>query len=88
MIGLGNASATVVDPIDVYQLALINKSQRIMLVHNHTDGGLKPSDADKEITRILTEGGKLLNIQILDHLIISEDGYYSFLEQGLIESME
>ena len=66
-------------------MAVVNKSPCIMLVHNHTDGALEPSEKDKEITRNLIEGGKLLNIQVLDHLIISDEGYYSFLEQGLIE---
>nr|VFK02649.1 MAG: RadC-like JAB domain-containing protein [Candidatus Kentron sp. H]VFK03041.1 MAG: RadC-like JAB domain-containing protein [Candidatus Kentron sp. H]VFK05643.1 MAG: RadC-like JAB domain-containing protein [Candidatus Kentron sp. H] len=82
---LSGTTATVVNSIEVYQLAVVNKSPCIMLVHNHTDGALEPSEKDKEITRNLIEGGKLLNIQVLDHLIISDEGYYSFLEQGLIE---
>nr|VFK54599.1 MAG: RadC-like JAB domain-containing protein [Candidatus Kentron sp. TUN]VFK57808.1 MAG: RadC-like JAB domain-containing protein [Candidatus Kentron sp. TUN]VFK62307.1 MAG: RadC-like JAB domain-containing protein [Candidatus Kentron sp. TUN] len=85
LVSFGGASTTIVNPIEVYQLAIVNKSYRIMLVHNHTDGALKPSESDKEITRILIEGGKLLNIEVLDHLIISEDSYFSFLEEGLIE---
>nr|VFK18206.1 MAG: RadC-like JAB domain-containing protein [Candidatus Kentron sp. LPFa]VFK33779.1 MAG: RadC-like JAB domain-containing protein [Candidatus Kentron sp. LPFa] len=67
---------------------MLDKSPHIMLVQNHTDGTLGPSKADKEVTRRLIEGGKLLNIRVSDHLIISEDGYYSFLEQGSIENAE
>nr|VFK52418.1 MAG: RadC-like JAB domain-containing protein [Candidatus Kentron sp. TUN]VFK52942.1 MAG: RadC-like JAB domain-containing protein [Candidatus Kentron sp. TUN] len=88
LVSLGNASSAVADPLDVYQLAVVNKSSRIMVVHNHIDAGLKPSESDKTTTQNLIEGGKLLNIQVLDHLIISEDGYFSFLEEGLIEMEE
>ncbi|NNJ84706.1 MAG: JAB domain-containing protein [Gammaproteobacteria bacterium] len=85
LVSLGSTTAAVVNPIEVYQLAVVNKSPCIMLVHNHTDGSLEPSEKDKEITRTLSKGGKLLGITVLDHLIISEDGYYSFLEEGLLE---
>jgi len=85
LVSLGGITATVVNPIEVYQLAVVNKSPRIMLVHNHPDAAIEPSERDKALTHTLVEGGKLLKIGVLDHLIISEDGYYSFLEQGLIE---
>ena len=57
----------------------------IVLVHNHIDGVMMPSEADKMTTRALIEWGKLLNIAVLDHLIISEADYFSFQEHGLME---
>jgi DNA repair protein RadC len=56
----------------------------IILAHNHPSGNLQPSNADKEITDKLKEAGKLLDINVLDHLIISHRGYYSFADDGLI----
>nr|VFJ68997.1 MAG: RadC-like JAB domain-containing protein [Candidatus Kentron sp. DK] len=88
LVSLGAIVATIANPIEVYQLAVINKSYLIVLVHNHIDGPLEASERDKKITERLIEGGKLLGITVLDHLIISEDGYYSFRENGLIELEE
>lgn len=53
-----------------------------MLVHNHPSGNLKPSIADLEITKNIVEGGKILTIEVLDHLIISEESYYSYKEHN------
>ena len=52
--------------------------------HNHPSGNLTPSQADIELTRKIKEGGKFLEIQLLDHLIITSEGYYSFADEGLI----
>nr|VFJ44597.1 MAG: DNA repair protein RadC [Candidatus Kentron sp. FW]VFJ54152.1 MAG: DNA repair protein RadC [Candidatus Kentron sp. FW] len=89
LISLGGISAAVIDPIEVYRLAIIEKSHCIMLAHNHPDSiDVQPSERDKALTNKLVRGGKLLNIYILDHLIISEHDYYSFCEDGLIEYEE
>ncbi|VFM95651.1 MAG: DNA repair protein RadC [Candidatus Kentron sp. G] len=88
LVSLGSTLRTIVDPIEVYQSAVLNKAHSIALVHNHVDGALKPSKADMEITNALIEGGKLLRIHVWDHLIISEKDSYSFLDEGLIEGIE
>nr|VFJ42449.1 MAG: DNA repair protein RadC [Candidatus Kentron sp. DK]VFJ48113.1 MAG: DNA repair protein RadC [Candidatus Kentron sp. DK] len=84
LVGIGSTLATVASPMEIYQLAVLNKSPFITLVHNHVDGALIPSEQDKEITRFLTEGGRLLGISVVDHLIISEDEFFSFQKHGLI----
>nr|VFJ76161.1 MAG: DNA repair protein RadC [Candidatus Kentron sp. FM] len=84
LVSLGSATAAIVNPIEVYRLAIVNKSHEIILVHNHIDGTLGASKSDQEITGMLMKGGELLGIEILDHLIISENGYFSFLEEGLM----
>ncbi len=84
LVSLGSISETIVTPLEVFNLAVLKKSPKIVLVHNHPSGSLKPSSADKAITKNLIEGGKILAIDVLDHLIISEEGYYSFEENNQI----
>jgi len=76
--------ATSVNPLEVFNLAVRKKSPKIILVHNHPSGNLEPSTADKDITNNIIEGGKTLTIEILDHLVISAESYYSFAENGLL----
>ncbi|MGJ7030950.1 JAB domain-containing protein [Niabella hirudinis] len=80
----GGISGTVVDPKLVFTAALKASAVGIILAHNHPSGNLQPSLADERITRKLTEAGRLLDIEILDHLIITPDGYFSFRDQGLL----
>ena len=80
----GSVSGTLVDPKLVFSVALKGLASVIILAHNHPSGTLKPSSADIELTRKLVEGGKLLDIQIVDHIIVTRHGYYSFADEGMI----
>lgn len=80
----GGTTCTIVDPKLVFAVALKTASSGIILCHNHPSGSLKPSQRDEDITRRLKEAGKLLGIDIIDHLIINEESYYSFLDEGLL----
>jgi DNA repair protein RadC len=84
LVSLGNQAQSIVDPMEVFQLAVLKKSPYVILVHNHPSGELSPSSQDREITKKLRSGGELLNIEILDHLIVSEDDYLSFRDRGWI----
>ncbi|MCD6427798.1 MAG: DNA repair protein, partial [Caldisericaceae bacterium] len=64
--------------------AITDRAASIILVHNHPSGSLKPSPEDRQITNRLVEIGKLVGIKILDHVIVSKKGYYSFNENGLL----
>ena len=81
-IGQGGISATIVDPKLVFREALQHYATGIILAHNHPSGSLRPSAQDKRITARLVEVGKLLDIRVLDHLIISQQGYFSFADEG------
>lgn len=81
-ISKGGMSGTVADPRIIFQTALYQKSTGIILCHNHPSGNLKPSEADLRLTKNLLEGGKVLEIQVLDHLIVTSGGYYSFADEG------
>ena len=84
MISRGGISGTTVDGKIIFRSALDHRSSGIILCHNHPSGNLKPSEADKKVTRNLIQFGKLVDISILDHLIITAEGYYSFKDHGLI----
>ena len=80
----GGVSETTVDTKLIYSTCLKSLSSSIILVHNHPSGNLDPSRSDKNLTEKLVEGGKLLDIVVLDHLIITTEGYYSFADNGLM----
>lgn len=79
----GGVSGTVVDPKVIFKLAVQFPASAIILAHNHPSGNLKPSQADHQITRKLKEAGKSLDIPVLDHLIIGERDYFSFVDEGV-----
>ena len=80
----GGIAGTVCDPKVVFTTALNGTASSIILAHNHPSGNLKPSRADEEITNKIKEGCKLLDMTLMDHIIITDDGYYSFADEGHI----
>lgn len=83
-IGVGGLTGTVCDPRLVFSIALKCLACSIILAHNHPSGNTQPSSADIQLTKNLCEGGKLLEIMVLDHLIITSESFYSFADDGLI----
>lgn len=77
----GGMAGTVVDVKLIYAIALKAASHSIVLVHNHPSGNLYPSPQDNELTKKVVNAGKLLDIKVLDHIIISSEGYYSFADE-------
>lgn len=80
----GGITSTMVDPRVVFGMALEHQATRLLLCHNHPSGMLRPSRADIDITRKLQAGGRLLDIEVLDHLIVTEKGYHSLREDGTL----
>lgn len=83
-ISTGGISGTVVDAKMVFKAALLKPASSIILCHNHPSDNLQPSQADKNITKKLKEGGKLIDVAVLDHLIITSGNYMSFADEGLM----
>lgn len=83
-ISTGGISGTVADPKIIFKTALENLCSAIILVHNHPSGNLKPSTADISLTKKMKESGNLLEIPVLDHIIFSDNGYYSFADEGIL----
>ncbi len=80
----GGVSGTVVDPKIIFKQALLHQASSIVLCHNHPSGNLKPSNEDVSLTKKLKEAGNNLEIPVLDHLIFTDRGYYSFADEGMM----
>jgi DNA repair protein RadC len=83
-ISVGGTSGTVADPKVIFVSALKCNAASIILVHNHPSGNLKPSEADKQITNKIRQAAKLMDIEVLDHLILSTNGFFSFGDKGIL----
>ena len=88
LISLGTSQKTPVDPMEVFSFALNKKAYQIVMVHNHPSGSLMPSEADKSLTHRMIFSGRFLNVPVWDHLIITTQSYYSFLDSGLLDQLE
>lgn len=84
----GAANHTVVEPMDVFRPAISRSAAAILLAHNHPNGDSEPSSDDVDLTERLAEAGRTLNIQVLDHLILVDGGYYSFADEGIMPSFQ
>jgi DNA repair protein RadC len=84
IVSRGNLNRVYVQPKDVFLEAVRENSAALIVAHNHPSGSLEPSREDREMTDRLKEVARLLNIPLLDHIIFSKRGYFSFLEEGLI----
>jgi len=81
----GGLTASIVDIRLVFREALKHAATRIIVCHNHPSGSLDPSEADRQLTRQLLQAGRMLEIPLMDHVIITHDGHYSFADHGALE---
>lgn len=77
---IGILNRTLIHPREIFRKAIEDNANSIIIAHNHPSGNTEPSDEDNEVTSRLCEAGKLLGISVLDHVIISPTGFYSYLE--------
>lgn len=78
----GGVSGTVADPKLIFSAALKANASSLILSHNHPSGNTRPSDADRQLTRRIKMAGELLDISVLDHIIVTTEGYCSFADEG------
>ncbi len=83
-ISVGSLNASIVHPREVFAEAIKNKAASVIFVHNHPSGDSEPSEDDLIITKKLVESGKILGIEIVDHIIVVKDSFFSFKDKGLI----
>ncbi|MCK7514831.1 MAG: hypothetical protein MZV70_69735 [Desulfobacterales bacterium] len=88
VISVGLVNRTVVHPREVFAEAIADRACAVIAAHNHPSGRLDPSPEDREITERLRDAGATLGIPLLDHVIFCPDGYWSFVEHGLLEPPE
>ncbi len=83
-ISVGGTAGTIADPKVIFVSALKCNAASMILVHNHPSGNLKPSHADIELTKKLKNAGQFLDLPILDHIILTKDGFLSFADEGIM----
>ena len=88
LIGLGQVNRVNADPPDVFRMGIYKLAVSMILVHNHPSSNLSPSQADRDFTDRMLKVGKLINIDVIEHLIITEESYTSFADEGIIEELK
>lgn len=88
LVSLGSVKATVIEPMNVFRVAILKNATRVIAVHNHPGGNLMPSENDLDNTDRLIQVGRILDIAVDDHLIITEEAYLSFRAYGVMEDLE
>lgn len=83
-VSTGSTTATIADPKIIFAAAIKANASGIIIAHNHPSGNLSPSQPDIDLTRKVKEGGKILEVQLLDHVIITTESYYSFADEGIL----
>jgi DNA repair protein RadC len=83
-VSTGGVSGTVADPKLIFAAAIKSSSSGLIFSHSHPSGNLQPSQADIALTRKIKEGGEILEISVLDHIILTSEGYFSFADEGLL----
>ena len=84
IVSVGTLTATIVHPREVFRRSIINACNSIICAHNHPSGNLQPSTADDAITKSIKEAGKIIDIQLTDHIIFTMEGHYSCADEGKI----
>jgi DNA repair protein RadC len=84
LVSIGSVNRTIASPMEIFKAAILVNAVNIILIHNHVSGELKPSSEDIKTTSKLKQAGDLLGIDVMDHVIISHEGYFSFQAEGLI----
>lgn len=84
LVSRGGVSSTVVDSKVIFNFALESLASAIILAHNHPSGNLKPSNSDIRLTKKIVAAGKIMEVPVLDHIIVGDNDYFSFADEGLI----
>ena len=83
IVSTGTANTTLVHPREVFQRAVLLGAMALIVAHNHPSGGERPSEEDSRVTKVLKEAGEVLGIRLLDHIIVTEETFWSFAEKGM-----
>ena len=88
LVSLGGLDADVIKPMQVFRIGIMKGAVKMVLVHNHPSENLTPSEGDKDITDRLIQVGNIVGVEVVEHLIISLEGYFSFERTGLLEKLK
>jgi len=87
LVSIGSVSRTIVEPMNVFRVAILKNASKVILVHNHPSGALTPSEGDKDITDRLIQVGLIISVEVIEHLIITPSSYLSFVDIGLFAEL-
>ena len=87
LISMGSNVRSIARPQEIFRIPLYKAASYLILVHNHPSGNLKPSEADMDVTNRLIQVGDMMDIEVIDHVIVTQNSYYSFADNGLIEKL-
>jgi len=85
LVSVGSLSSSIVHPREVYKPAILSNASSVILSHNHPSGDPLPSQEDRALTARLVQAGKVLGVEVLDHVIVGDGRYFSFADEGLLE---
>ena len=88
LIGLGTTNRVDANPPDVFRMGIYKLAVKMILIHNHPSGDFELSQQDKDMTDRMLKVGKLINIEVIDHLVITETSYLSFEEEGILSELQ
>jgi DNA repair protein RadC len=88
LVSLGAINETTLQPMQVFRFVLIKGGVKLIMVHNHPNGDLEPSEMDKDVTDRMIQVGNIVNVDVLDHLIITERYFFSFKDDGLLAELQ
>ena len=83
-VSIGTLTASLVHPREVFAPAIERRAASVIIAHNHPSGDLRPSAEDREATRRIAQAGRILGIALLDHVLVTETGYFSFRQGGCL----
>lgn len=84
LVSIGSISGTVAEPREIFRMAIHKAACRIIMAHNHPSGNLNPSEADNKLTKRIKEAGKIIDIELIDHIIFTDEGFYSYANEGCL----
>lgn len=84
LVSVGTLNESFVHPRDVFRAAIAMNGYGVVVMHNHPSGDASPSEADRRITRRIKEGADVLQLKLVDHIIVGDSGFFSFMESGVI----
>lgn len=85
IVSVGTLNASLIHPREIFKAAIRESAHAIVLVHNHPSGEVEPSNADRQVTTVLKQAGSILQIELLDHVIIGREAFFSFREHALLD---
>ncbi len=88
LVSIGGVKSTTVEPMNVFRMSILKGAVKVILVHNHPSGEVIPSDADLDLTDRLIQAGKIIDVEVIDHLVISENTYMSFGKTGRMKELQ